>query len=176
MSKVAMKQVGIVSAIGDIGASGPVVLGVGLRIEQHRALTINQTTAAVTLSLPAPVDASVVFGLQVSNVGNAAFTMYGVTLAPSSGATYYWNGVAWSPDAAPQAGGVAVEHLVPTAANVIPSLAVAPRAGTPTMVYMNGVLAPTGFTVSIAGAVTVDPVVLGVNVGETDIVSVEYHV
>lgn len=176
MSNVAIKQLGLVSAITDIVASGPVVLAGALRIEQHRALTIAQTTPTIALTLPAPVDASVIFGLQVSNIGSAPFTMYGVTLSPDNSATYYWNGAAWSPDASPQAGGVLVEHLVPTAANVIPSLSTAPRVGTPINVFLNGVLAPAGFSVSVLGAVTVAPLILGVNVAETDVVSVEFHV
>ena len=173
---IAIKQLGLVSAISDLPAGGAIALGVGLRIEQHRALTVNQTTAAQTLTLPAPVDATVIFGLQVSNIGSVDFTMHGVTLSPASSATYYWNGSAWSPDAAPQAGGVVVETLTPTAQNVVPSLATARRSGTPVLVFVNGSFVSAGIAVSVPGVVTVDPVALGYNVEVTDRVSVSYHI
>lgn len=173
---VAPKQVGLVVPINDMATGGAVALPVGLRIEQLRALTIGQTTAAQTISLPNPVDTSIVFGLQVSNTGSVSFVMYNVTLAPGTNGTYYWNGAAWGPDATPHAVNAVVEHLVPSGVNTVPALASARRTGTAAKVYVNGVLVSAGITVDLPGAVTVDPVALGYGVAPTDIVSVEYYV
>jgi len=172
---VAIKQVGLVSQIPDLSSGGVIALPVGRRIEQYRALQVQQATAAQTLTLPAPVDVSVVFGLQVSNTGSASFLMYGVTMSGGANGTFYWNGAAWGPDATPMSSGTVVEDLVPTAQNVVPDLSVAPRAGTPIKSFLNGVLSRTGIAVSGAGVVTVDPAVLGMNVDVTDTIAIEFY-
>ena len=173
---VVIKQVGLVGEISDLATGGAIVLPVGKRIEQYRALTVTQTTAAQTLTLPAPIDATVVFGLQVSSIGSASFTMYGVTLNANATGTFYWNGTVWSPDATPMSSGTVVEDLVPTAQNVVPDLSVAPRAGTPIKVFVNGKLERAGIAVSGAGVITVTPATLGYNLEVVDTVAVEFYV
>jgi len=173
---ISIKQVGLVSAISDLDTGGTIALDVGRRIEQHRALTVNQTTASQTLLLPAPVDPTVVFPLQVSNIGSASFLMYGVTVTVDSSVTMYWNGSAWSPDVAPTATGSVVETLVPTAQNVIPDVSVEPKAGTSAMFFVNGSLVPAGISMNAAGEIAVVPATVGYNIEIVDVVTVIYYV
>ena len=173
---LAPKQIGLVSPINDLATGGVIALAVGLRIEQHRALLVDQTTAGQALTLPAPVDDSVVMALQVSNIGSAAFTMYGVTLSVASSATFYWNGTAWTADVAPTSVGAVVEALTPTAENAVPALASAPKTGTPVKFFVNGSYVTAGITSDAGGAITVDAAALGYNVDSVDTVTAEYYV
>ena len=61
-----------------------------------RVIVIAQTTAGLTLTLPAPSDASVISGLDVINSGTAAFTMYGETVQPGALIRCAWMGSAWA--------------------------------------------------------------------------------
>ena len=173
---IQVKQIGVVEPIADLATGGAISLAVASRIEQVRAVTINQTTASQTITLPAPVDASVVFSLDVHNIGSAEFSLYGVSLAAGQMARYGWNGSAWAPDAAPTSVGATRETLVPTAQNTVPNLAAAPLSGSLVKVYCNGVHVVSGIAVSAAGAVTVTPATLGFNVETTDEIVVEYFV
>ena len=174
MSRLAPKQVGLVTASPDMPTGGAVALG-ALRAEQHRALTVNQTTAGQAITLPAPVDATVIFGLDVHNIGSASFTLYGVTVTAGASARYSWNGTAYSADVAPTANGSTVEILTPSGQNAVPDVAVAPKAGSSAMFFVNGALATAGVSMDAAGVITVDPVALGYNVETVDRVTVVYY-
>ena len=110
---LAPKQLGRTATIADMPTGGEVVISG--RIEQYRALVVSQTTAGQTLSLPDPVDTSVVFGLDVVNSGTEAFSFYGQDLATGASARASWDGTQW----AALAGGSAslTDTLLTAAAN-----------------------------------------------------------
>lgn len=92
------KQVGKVALVDDLGSGGAIsVIG---NIEQYRALSVSQTTAAQSLQLPDPADASVLIGIDVINSGSASFDLYGVELLPAHFARIMWDGAEWIPSAA----------------------------------------------------------------------------
>lgn len=171
---VAPKQVGLVSAITDLATGGAIALGAGLRIEQHRALTINQTTAAQTATLPAPTDSTVIFALQVTNIGTAALTMYGTTLTSHTSATFYWDGTQWTTVVAASSMPT-IQTLTPTAQNTIPNVTTAPRAGSPAQFFVNGDFVASGLAMSAAGAITATAATVGYNIETTDRVTVVYY-
>lgn len=175
MSSLAPKQYGLVELVGDMATGGPVVLANATNSEQLRAVVISQTTAGQTITLPNPLDTSVVMSIDVHNDGSAAFTMYGVTLTTDAMARFGWNGAMWVPDVAPTAGGPTREILTATAQNVLPSLAVAPIAGTVVKFYINGKHEVAGISSSAAGVITVVPATLGYNIETVDEVVVEYY-
>ena len=96
------KQIGKTAAVGNSPVGGPfAVIGV---IEQYRAVTINQTTAGQTIALPSPGDLTVLFSLDVFNIGTASFTFYGQVVASSSGIRVGWNGTAYIPEGSASSG------------------------------------------------------------------------
>ena len=175
MSSVVPKQVGLVEAVADLATGGAVTLATAARTEQLRAMTIAQTTAGQSVTLPDPTDTSVIFSLDVINIGSAAFTMYGVTVSANAKARFAWTGTAFVPDVAPTATGSTVETLTPTADNTVPNVATAPKAGTSQTFFVNGALVPAGITMDAAGAVTIVPATVGYNVSVTDTVTVIYY-
>jgi hypothetical protein len=88
------KQLGRVEVVSDVAAGG--VIPVVSRIEQLRALEVNQTTASQSMTLPSPSDLGVKFGLDVSNVGSASFMLHGQAIPAGSTTRAYWNGTSWS--------------------------------------------------------------------------------
>jgi len=173
---LAPKQVGAVAAIADLPTGGAITLGATARIEQYRAVTIGQTTAGQTATLPAPVDATVVFGLDVVHVGSAALTMYGVTLTPGSSTRFTWDGDSWNGLAGPAATLPTIVTLTPTAQNTIPNVATPPRAGSPVQFFVNGDFVAAGLALSAAGVVTATPATVGYNIEPTDGVTIVYYV
>jgi hypothetical protein len=172
---LAPKQIGLVSAIGDLATGGAIALGVGLYIEQHRALTVNQTTAGQVVTLPNPLDSGVVFSLDVHNVGSAPVSMYGVMVTNGASARFSWNGGAWSADVAPTATGATLVTKIPTAQNVVSDIVPAPVAGTSTLFFVNGALVPAGITHDAAGVITINPSVVGYNIEEFDVFQILYY-
>lgn len=89
------KQVGKVFTFADIAASGALAT-VGLNpIERHRALVFDQATAGVSVTLPTPADVSVIFGVDVFNLGAAAVTVQGTQVEAGGGFRVGWNGTSW---------------------------------------------------------------------------------
>jgi hypothetical protein len=172
---VAPKQIGLREIVGDLPTGGAIPMTVGSRSEQYRAFVLDQTTAGQSMTIPAPADATVIFGVDVFNRGSVPFTMYGTTVLVASVARFGWNGAAWVPDGSPAPASSIVETLSPTAQNTIPDVAFVPKPGTSVMFFVNGALATSGFSLSLAGNVTVDPVVLGYNVEVVDTVTVVYY-
>lgn len=172
------KQVGLQAAIANMATGGAVVLPVATPqtvIEMYRAIRIAQTTAGQVITLPNPSDQSIMFDLQVSNTGSASFTMYGVTITAGGNATMYWNGTAWGPDVSPTQAGPTLVNLTPTAQNTIPNVGTAPRAGTPQEFFVNGILVPSGITMSALGAITYTAATVGYNIEVTDQLTVVYY-
>lgn len=170
---IAPKQVGLIEASGDLAAGGAVPLATASRIEQCRVVTIAQTTASQTATLPDPVDTSVLMSISVMNIGSADLTMYGVTISSGTSATFHWNGTAWTADVAASSSAT-IEVLTPTADNTVPNASTAPAAGTPQLFFVNGDHVPAGITMDAAGAITVVPATVGYNVSATDTVTVQY--
>ena len=87
------KQLGETASTVDMPTGGEVA--VSGYIELYRALTVSQTTASQSLTLPAPFDATVVFGLDVINTGSAAFSLHGTDLPPNNSMHITWDGSQW---------------------------------------------------------------------------------
>lgn len=73
---------------GDIGAAADTV-------DQCSSFTLDQTTAAQTVTLPTPTDATAGRKADVLNIGTTPITLYGKTLTNGFGATLKWSGSAW---------------------------------------------------------------------------------
>ena len=59
-------------------------------------ITVNQTTASQTLTLPAPTNATPGLIIPVANVGSQAFTLYTRSVAASNiPSWFWWDGSAW---------------------------------------------------------------------------------
>lgn len=56
---------------------------------------VAQTTAAQTLTLPSPTDATLVRTLYVGNTGSASFSLLGQTVAAGAALLALWSGSAW---------------------------------------------------------------------------------
>lgn len=82
---------GNLSAGGNIGAAA-------VTVDIASSFAITQTTAAQTLTLPAPTVATPAGQIvAVKNVGTAQFNMHGVVIRANTGALYQWSGTAWVP-------------------------------------------------------------------------------
>ena len=87
------KQLGRTATVADMPAGGAIVISG--RIEQYRALVVSQTTAGQTVTLPSPVDTSVILTVDVINAGTTAFSLNGFSVSPLSTVSVSWTGVAW---------------------------------------------------------------------------------
>lgn len=58
-------------------------------------VTINQTTAGITLTLPAPTNTQAGRMLDIMNSGSQSVTVGGQLLAPGTGLCFIWTGTAW---------------------------------------------------------------------------------
>lgn len=83
-----------VAAVGNFASGGSVGLAPAT-VDANAVLTVAQTTASQTLTLPAPTAAASVRKLLVANIGSASFTMYGSAIAAGATHSYLWNGSAW---------------------------------------------------------------------------------
>jgi len=89
------KQVGKAALIDNLDAGG--VISVAGNIEQYRALSVSQTTAAQSLELPNPADTSLLVGIDVINSGSVSFELSGVEVQPGQFLRNMWNGLEWIP-------------------------------------------------------------------------------
>jgi len=174
--QLAPKQVGLQTStdIADLPTGGAVVLPGATVIDQYRSVSIAQTTAGQSATLPDPSDTSIKYSLPVFNTGAVDLTMYGVTISAGAMALFGWNGSAWVPDVAPTITSEIEELLTPTGTNVIPDLANSVAAGSLVKIEVNGQGIHAGITVDAAGAFTVVPATVGFNVDVTDEVWVKY--
>jgi hypothetical protein len=125
-------------------------------VDISTAFTVNQTTAAQTISLPNPTVATggrIVF---VINIGSAAFTMLGLTVSPASVLFAMWTGSAWDPMATPTGAAPAAPILT-----VTPVQTALFTAAIDTIVRVNPSVA--GFTVNL-------PAIAGGNSGHQIVV------
>lgn len=83
-------QIANIAAGGNIGTAATTV-------DYGSSFHINQTTAGQTLTLPNPTTSEVGQVVVVLNVGTASFTMHGVTVEATTGASFQWSGTAWIP-------------------------------------------------------------------------------
>jgi hypothetical protein len=90
-------------------ATGGSIGSAATTVDITTSFNINQTTAAQTITLPSPTVTSAGHIVYTENVGNVSFSMYGESIAASTGYSYEWNGSAWTPLASIVAGaGVSV--------------------------------------------------------------------
>ena len=86
-------------AVSDDANGG--ALGGGLAasasVDVYTAISINQTTAGQTITLPSPTSATAGRIVFVTNIGSTSFSLHGVTIPTSSAQSYVWNGSAWVP-------------------------------------------------------------------------------
>jgi hypothetical protein len=81
-------------ALGDFVAGG--VIGVATAtIDVVAAISIAQSTASQTLSLPTPSDTAHSLLTQINNVGTVAFTMHGTTIDAKSSALFVFTSGLW---------------------------------------------------------------------------------
>jgi hypothetical protein len=64
-------------------------------VDLASSFTINQTTAGIALTLPAPTDATDMRVLYVQNIGTAAVTVGGTSIPASKYMEFTWTGTAW---------------------------------------------------------------------------------
>jgi len=169
---IAPKQVGLVATIANLAASG--ALTVAGAVEQYRILHLAQTTAAIVATLPAPVDATVLFALSAVNTGTASIVVEGLTIAAGGAGSFAWTGSAWAVATPPT---LPVEEvLAVTALNTVANTTGTPNTASLVSWYVNGNRVREGAGLSIAGqVVTVAPATLGFDLSPTDIVSIVYY-
>lgn len=115
------KQIGKTAAIANIAVNGAVAIPGA--IEQYRSIKFAQTTTGITVSIPAPSDATVMFGLDISNTGSANFTITGIgTVAAGASMRANWTGAGWSAVSAAAMVGSAVSAN--GAAGIVPTPAI----------------------------------------------------
>ncbi|QGM46115.1 hypothetical protein [Methylocystis heyeri] len=90
---IAPKQIGNTATFADITANG--ALAVMGTVEQYRALVFTQATPGVSVTLPSPQSASIIFSLPASNKGSVAITVEGVVLPPGQTMLLAWDGASW---------------------------------------------------------------------------------
>jgi hypothetical protein len=88
----APKQIGLPAVFGDIAASGALAIA---NIERYRAIVFAQVTPGVSVTLPAPSLASIIFGVDLLNSGTASLNVAGSNIAAGAMARAAWNGSAW---------------------------------------------------------------------------------
>jgi hypothetical protein len=81
--------------LGDF-ATGGMVGTASATVDVVPAISIAQTTASQTLTLPAPTDTSHSVATTVTNSGTVPFTMHGVVVDAKSTALYVFFGTAWN--------------------------------------------------------------------------------
>lgn len=82
-------------ALGNFATGGSVGTAAAT-VDIASTLTINQTTAGQTLTLPSPTQAAAGRVLYVTNIGSASFTMLGRSLGTSETLSAFWSGTAWT--------------------------------------------------------------------------------
>lgn len=81
-------------ALGDF-ATGGSVGSAASTVDVAGLLTVGQTTAAQTLTLPSPTFAGAARVLYIYNSGSASFDVLGATVAAGAAQGALWNGSAW---------------------------------------------------------------------------------
>jgi hypothetical protein len=178
MNPIAPKQIGLQAVdIADVAAGGNIPLPATTFIDQYRALSVKQTTASQTLTLPNPTDVSVLYSVNVTNTGTASFTIYGVDLAPNASTWVTWNGAsAWTDDVQKAQPAIPkVEVLTPSAKNTVPDLAAAPKAGYPITYFVNGAYVPSGIT-NAGAVITYTAATVTYNLETFDTLTAYYYV
>jgi hypothetical protein len=81
-------------AIANVAANGPIGTA-ATTVDIASSFTINQTTAAIALTIPAPTDATAGDRITVGNIGTVPVTVAGVSLISGEFAEWVWSGTAW---------------------------------------------------------------------------------
>lgn len=90
-------QYGTVEIAPSVAADGPVTLPTQVRMDVLRLLAIQQTDAAVDITLPNTELTGVAISVDVANIGSEAFTMHGLRIRPQTMGRFLWQGTAWIP-------------------------------------------------------------------------------
>lgn len=65
-------------------------------VDAYTSINIPQTTAGITLSIPAPTNPTAGRILKISNTGSTAFAVGAASINSAQTVEYVWNGIAWS--------------------------------------------------------------------------------
>lgn len=65
-------------------------------VDAYSIISINQTTASQTLTVPSPTNTALDKILNLNNVGSTAFTVFSTVLQPNTGLTLVWTGSAYA--------------------------------------------------------------------------------
>ena len=93
MSLIYPKQNGLTEAVADLPAGGAVPLP--LSVELYRDISVAQSTAGQSVTLPSPDDTSIKWGVTVTNTGTAPFFLYDSIVRPGLHTVLSWDGAAW---------------------------------------------------------------------------------
>ena len=151
---LAPKQVGLVLSVANFPAgvnAFPAFLPTA-SMESYRAVEFAQNTAGASTSLPAPVDATIIFGVDVINTGTASLTVSGAVIPAGSGVRYEWNGFGWTPMSVPTSALVAATYSSIASAA---SMAGTQQALTTTVQTNPKTLQPTSARIDIQTGATV---------------------
>lgn len=90
-------QVALVGAPALVGnlAGGGAIGTAATTVDAAAFINCAQTTAAQTLTIPAPTVATANRLLFIANTGSVSFTMLGIVVAAAAGLCCIWNGAAW---------------------------------------------------------------------------------
>jgi hypothetical protein len=87
--------IGGVATITNLTTGGNIGASAAATVDAKSVFAVAQTTAAQTLTLFTPTDATAGRVATVINTGTASFTLGGSTVAPGTAQTMIWNGSAW---------------------------------------------------------------------------------
>ncbi len=77
-------------------ATGGSIGSASSTVDTYTAITVDQTTASQTLTVPSPTDTTAGRVVYISNIGSASFTLLGSPIGANVTATLVWNGTAWT--------------------------------------------------------------------------------
>jgi len=81
---------------GALGGTPASPLSAAASVDVYTAISINQTTAGQTITLPSPTVTTAGRVLYISNIGSTSFIIGGTTISTGTTVTLIWNGTTWS--------------------------------------------------------------------------------
>lgn len=114
LSSVTDSALGAIVAVTN-KATGGSAGSAAATVDIANILTVNQTTAAQTLTLASPTASTKVRNILVQNIGSADFTMYSVIISAGGAMEYVWDGAAWKALATSTFGAIITAAITATA-------------------------------------------------------------
>ena len=87
------KQIGRFVVLPNFLTGGPI--GSSASIDNLRQISVAQTTASQTITIPSPTDTTVGYSFQIVNTGSVSFTVLSQTVNPASFLQVSWTGSVW---------------------------------------------------------------------------------